>query len=53
MAQTVTNTVIGVVVAEAQANAAKHSARNRTTTPGVALQESANNAVLNTITASE
>jgi two-component sensor histidine kinase len=53
MSQTVTNTAIGVLIAEAQANAAKHAAKDRSTIKGVVVSEAQANAILNTTTANE
>ena len=53
MAQTVTNTVIGIVVAESTANATKHGAKDRSSIHGVTTAESTSNAVTNTATAVE
>jgi len=53
MSQTVTNTTIGVIIAEAQANATKHGAKDRSAVHGVVISESTANAVLNTTTAVE
>lgn len=53
MSQTVTNSTIGVVAAEAQQNAAKHGPHDRSTVHGVTTSEATANAINNTATANE